>query len=241
MADTTATLDLRQVVYYKDIAMYLTGMRVEPTAIGSKITYQVSQDLPGFHGWGRGPFRNTNQFFGREQLKTQAEYDAADLARIEGEANPYARTLTGIPVITLAGSTPELYVLDGTTTYTWDGSANSPYDMTSAVDTSAAWIDPGFTIADLKDNGQAQDGTIFSGSVTHDGTQYSIDTTEFTYTVSITYFDGTTTSVVADIDLTVTGRHTITYSVLDSQRIMSYPVTRIIEVHPPPSGAAPVC
>lgn len=240
MPDSTATLELRDPVYHDSSPFYVTGTRVEPTSLASKVTYQLSQDLPSMYGWGRGPWPNKENWFDREQLETAAEFAISERARMESEANTIARTLTGIPIIALQGDATSLYVYDGTTSWAWDGTALPPYDATSIV--TNPYVDTGFDITDIEDAGQAEDpGTVHLASVTHDGTVYAIDSTEFTFTVDITHYDGTSIVVVSEVDFTVEGRYTLTYGVIDNQRITAYPVTRIVEVHPPPTAQVTDC
>jgi len=245
MPDTTASLDIGQVVYHFARPYYVTAMRREPAASSHKITYQISQDLPTFPGgWKRGPWGNVNQWFEREQLQTEDEFHGVNLARIEDEANAYERTLTHIPIISLVGEEIEKYVLNDDGLYPWDGiTIPQPTDATALIDATATiWDDPGFTIDDQEDDGQAHDGTVQAATVLHDATavdhsesSYLIDSTEFMFATSVTVFDGTTTVVTNPtlVDWTQLGRYIITYEVWDNQRIAAYPVTRMIEIHPP--------
>lgn len=250
MPDTTATLEIGQIVYHLSRLYYVTAIRREPSASAHKITYQISQDLPGFPGgWKRGPWGNIHSWFEREDLQTEAEFLGTDLARIESEANAYERTLTHIPIITLTGDSTEHFVLDGTSLYSWDGTALPPYDATALIDATAIWDDEGITIEDQEDDGQANDGTVHLATVlwdstatNHDSTSYIIDSTEFTFATSVTFYDGTTTVVVdpAFVDWFTLGEYEITYEVWDNQRIAAYPVKRLIKVCPPPTEEA-VC
>ena len=251
MSDTTQSLVIGEVVYHNGNKFFNTAARREPATLGHKITYQISQDLPDMPGgWKRGPWGNTKSWFEREDVQTEAEFLGTDLARVESEANAYERTLTHIPIITLLGDSTEFFVYDGTATYQWDGTT-IPFpavDSTTNIDSTAVYDDPGFTIDDQEDIGQAQDGTLHTATVlwdatatNHDTTSYYIDSTEFTFTVSVTYYDGTSTIVVDTVDWTIPGRYTLTYAVLDNQRIAAYPVSRIVEVYPTVEEPPPPC
>lgn len=231
MPDTTATLSLRDIVFYDGKKFYVTGMRLEPASIsGSKVTYQISEFLPETPGgWKTGPFKNIGFYLDREMLQDATQFTVSEISRIESEANTYQRTLTHIPVISLLGDSTSILVIDGTTIYPWDGTSPT-YDATSGVPVTSTWIDPGFTITDQEDSGQATDGTIFTATVTHDGTTYTVDSTEFVIGVEITHFDGTNTLVVSNVDLNTEGTYTIKYTALDNQRILSYPVERTIQI-----------
>lgn len=232
MDTTSPSLVLGQPVHMDGVALYVIGMRVEPQYLGQKITYQVSQDMPGFYGWGRGPYPSITYWFDRDKLMDSTQFEIAELARIESEAYVYERTLTSIPIIELVGDATSYYILDGTTLFPFDG---TNIDTTNTFDSTTIYIDPGFDFKDLEDSS----GVFIA--VIHDGTTYTIDSTNTDSTnftlmpVTVTYHDGTNADVlVPTVDFSTFGRYTITYLVMDSQRITSYPAQRAIYVLPEP-------
>ncbi len=233
MPDINPTLALRELVYYDEQPFYVVGYKIVNTAMNNKVVYQIAQDLPNAYGRGRGNFPNELSIFDREELMSQSEYDAYELIQIELQANNYKYTLTGLPIIIL-NTTNDIFVFDGTLTYPWDGEAYPPYDPLTSIPLNTIWNDTGAVVSDLIDDGHhGSNGSLVSiGNINWDGNVYSIDNPEFTLYVEISYTDiNNVTTLVPNINLSIIGKYSVSYRVVDTQGISSYTIMREVQVY----------
>jgi len=236
MPDIIPTLALRQLVYYNEQPFYVVCHKIVFTALNNKVVYQIAQDLPNAYGRGRGNFPNELSIFDREELMSQSEYDAYELIKIEQQANNYEYTLTGMPMISL-NDVGENFVFDGEFTYPWDGEAYPPYNPTTAIPLNTIWYDNGAGVLDLTDDGHhgANGSTSTIGNITWDGNVYTIDNQDFTLYTEISYTNtDNITTLVPSINLSIIGKYSISYRVVDHQGIASYTVLRNVTVNDVP-------
>lgn len=248
MPDVNPTLSLREIVYHDMKPFYVVAHKIVSSTLANKVMYQIAQDMPNMYGDRRGPWPSITAYFDREDLMNQAEYDVARLASIESIANEYERTFTGIPILRTNTGVGEAYkfVFDGTESFEWDGEAYPPYEHPIALGTSwFDWIGTPIiaTLTDIEDGGGSNPIVEINhvGNVNWDGTNLVIDNAEFTLLPSIHFTDpDDVTSIVTDVDLSVLGTYTISMTVVDNQRIYSYPLVITVEVHevpvPPPTN-----
>lgn len=124
-------LTLGSACYLNGNVMYVFGQKVATTKTGTKVQYQVTEQLPDDYTQGKGPFPHPYTWYDRTDVQTPDEFAETELARLEAEANAIYRTLTGKPFVWLYGDATETIIC--------------------VPDSTALYSDPGVYITDLED------------------------------------------------------------------------------------------
>jgi hypothetical protein len=124
-------LALGSACYLGSDPMFIFAQKVATTKTGTKVQYQVTEQLPDDYTDGGGAYPHPLSWYDRADIQTADEFAITELARLQAEAAVYLRTLTGKPYIWLYGDSTEAFLTD--------------------VDSTATYSDAGLYITDIED------------------------------------------------------------------------------------------